>query len=294
MTQLPPLNGLRAFDVAGRHLNFRAAAEEMGVTQGAVAQQVRQLEAHLGVLLFERLPKGLAFTAAGRGYHARIATAFDDLRAATATLRPDPGKVLVSVTPTFAAKWLMPNLPEFSTAHPEIDLAVLATERVSSFHGEGIDLAIRQGKPPFGAALEAVRLFRHEVIAVAAPTLVARHSLPLDPNAVSRLPKLHDAHDLWPAFLRHMNVEDRGGRGLRLSQTALAMDAALSGQGVALVSSFLAVRDMAEGRLVQVYPHSLSGDHDFYLLAERGSKRGPSVQAAFDWFASKADAEAFT
>lgn len=113
MTQLPPLNGLRAFDVAGRHLNFRSAADELGVTQGAVAQQVRQLEAHLEMPLFERLPKGLAFTPAGRGFHTRIAAAFEDLRAATETLRPEPGKVLVSVTPTFAAKWLIPNLPDF-------------------------------------------------------------------------------------------------------------------------------------------------------------------------------------
>jgi len=285
MTRIPPLNGLRAFDVTGRHLTFRAAAQEMGVTQGAVAQQVRQLEAHLGMPLFERLPKGLAFTTAGRGYHARVAGAFAELRAATETLRPEPDKVLVSVTPTFAAKWLIPNLPAFSSAHPEIDLRILATERVSSFHGDGIDIAIRQGKPPFGAALEALRLFPHEVIAVAAPSLVTK-PLPLSPEALSQLPKLHDAHDLWPAFLRQMALVDRSGRGLRLSQTALAMDAALSGQGVALVSRFLAARDIAEHRLVQVCPDILAGEQDFYLLAERGRKRGVCVQAAFDWFAS--------
>ena len=290
MIQLPPLNGLRAFDVAGRHLNFRAAAEDMGVTQGAVAQQVRLLEAHLGVPLFERLPKGLAFTSAGRSYHARIAPAFDDLRAATETLRPDPGKVLVSVTPTFAAKWLMPNLPEFSAKHPEIDLAVLATERVSSFHSDGIDLAIRQGKPPFGAALQVVRLFRQEIIAVAAPALAEAHDLPLNSQVLSELPKLHDAHDQWPAFLKLLDIEDRGGRGLRLNQTALALDAALSGQGVALVSSFLVRRDIAEGRLVQVCPQTFEREQDFYLLAERGAKRGAAVQTTFDWFASKADA----
>jgi LysR family glycine cleavage system transcriptional activator len=169
MKQIPPLNGLRAFDVAGRHLNFRSAADEMGVTQGAVAQQVRQLEAHLGLPLFQRLPKGLAFTPAGRSYHARVANAFEDLRAATETLRPEPGKVLVSVTPTFAAKWLIPNLPDFSASHPEIDLRIVATEKVSSFHSDGIDLAVRQGNPPFGAALDAIRLFRQTIIAVAPP-----------------------------------------------------------------------------------------------------------------------------
>jgi LysR family glycine cleavage system transcriptional activator len=292
MNQIPPLNGLRAFDVTGRHLSFRSAADEMGVTQGAVAQQVRQLEAHLGMALFERLPKGLAFTPSGRSYHARVATAFEELRAATETLRPEPGKVVVSVTPTFAAKWLIPNLPDFSVNHPEIDLRILATEKVSSFHGDGIDLAIRQGQPPFGAALEAIRLFRQEIIAVAAPAFVAEHRLPLDPATLSHLPKLHDAHDLWPAFLKKLKLEDHGGHGLRLSQTTLTMDAALSAQGVALVSSFLAKRDIAANHLVQVTPETLSGEHDFYLLAMRGSKRSSSTQAVVEWRASKAESKA--
>jgi LysR family glycine cleavage system transcriptional activator len=292
MKQIPPLNGLRAFDVAGRHLNFRSAADEMGVTQGAVAQQVRQLEAHLGLPLFQRLPKGLAFTPAGRSYHARVANAFEDLRAATETLRPEPGKVLVSVTPTFAAKWLIPNLPDFSASHPEIDLRIVATEKVSSFHSDGIDLAVRQGNPPFGAALDAIRLFRQTIIAVAPPSLVEGHTLPLDPEILSKLPKLHDAHDLWPAFLKEFEMEDHGGHGLRLSQTALTMDAALSGQGVALVSRFLAERDIAANRLVQVVTETLSGKQDFYLLAERRSKHGASAKAVVEWFVSKGETDA--
>lgn len=292
MNQIPPLNGLRAFDVAGRHLNFRSAADEMGVTQGAVAQQVRQLEAHLGMPLFERLPKGLAFTPTGRSYHARVASAFEELRAATETLRPEPGKVLVSVTPTFAAKWLIPNLPDFSATHPEIDLRIVATEKVSSFHSDGIDLAVRQGNPPFGAALDAIRLFRQTIIAVAAPSLVEGHTLPLDPEILSRLPKLNDAHDLWPAFLKELEMEYRGGHGLRLNQTALAMDAALSGQGVALVSRFLAERDIAANRLVQVVSETLSGKQDFYVLAERRSKHGASAKAVVEWFVSRAESDA--
>ncbi len=210
---------------------------------------------------------------------------FEELRAATATLRPAPDRVLVSVTPTFAAKWLIPNLPEFSEAHPEIDLQILATEKVSSFHGDGIDVAIRQGQPPFGAALDVVRLFRQEIIAVAAPSLIGSHRLPLAQNVLAHLPKLHDAHDLWPAYLKKLKMEDRGGRGLRLSQTALAMDAALSGQGVALVSSFLAKRDISANHLVQVNLETLSGEQHFYMLAKRGPKRSASTQAVLDWFA---------
>ena len=289
MSQLPPLNGLRAFDVAGRFLNFRAAADELGVTQGAVAQQVRQLEAHLGVPLFERVPKGLAFTSAGRSYHVNVATAFEALRNATDQLKPEPGKVLVSVTPTFAAKWLIPNLPDFSAKHPDIDLRILATEKVSSFHGDGIDLAVRQGMPPFGAALNAHLLFRQEVIAVAAPRLVDEHILPVCPQAISSMPKLHDTHDLWPKFLDLLNIEDKGGRGLRLSQTSLAVDAALFGQGVTLVSRFLVAAEIAAKRLIQITPQCLSGEQDFYLLAKRNSKQNAAVDAVVAWFLDQAE-----
>lgn len=288
MTQLPPLNGLRAFEAAGRRLTFRAAAEDLGVTQGAVAQQVRQLEAHLGLPLFERLPKGLALTPSGRSYHAQIATAFDDMRRATDSLKPAPGGVRVSVTPTFAAKWLIPNLPGFSALHPDIDLQILATERVSSFHSDGIDLAIRQAQPPFGAALDAISLFQNEIIAVAAPVLIENHPAPLDHEAIARLPKLHDAHDLWPAFLRRLNIRDQSGHGLRLNQTTLAVDAALSGQGIALVSHFLVARVIDAGHLAQVIPDVMRGHHDFYILVERKARRSPAIEAVIAWLKSEA------
>ena len=289
MSQLPPLNGLRAFDVAGRLLNFRAAADELGVTQGAVAQQVRQLETYLGVPLFERLPKGLAFTSAGRSYHVTIGAAFDELRRATDQLRPEPGKVLVSVTPTFAAKWLIPSLPDLSAKHPDIDLRIMATEKVSSFHSDGIDLAVRQGKPPFGASLNAHLLFRQEIIAVAAPSLVEKYALPATSHAIASMPKVHDAHYLWPEFLGLLQVEDRGGRGLRLSQTSLAVDAAIFGQGVALVSRFLVATELEAKRLLQITPLTLSGEQDFYLLAKRQSKQNAAIDAVVTWFLERAE-----
>lgn len=193
MIEFPPLNGLRAFDASGRRLSFRAAADELGVTQGAVAQQVRQLEAHLGIVLFDRLPKGLALTDAGRTYHNRVSAAFDELRSATAQLKPAPGKVLISVTPTFASKWLIPNLPDLAETHPEIDLRILATEQVSSFHSDGIDLAIRQGSPPFGAALNATLLHKQDIIAVVAPEMVNDGYFGI--KDLGHLPKIHDTHD---------------------------------------------------------------------------------------------------
>lgn len=282
MNSLPPLNGLRAFEAAGRCLNFRAAAEELGVTQGAVAQQVRGLEAQLGTPLFQRHSKGLEFTAAGRSYHARVAEAFSILREATDTLIPQADKVLISVTPTVASKWLIPNLPSLAARHPSLDLRILATEHVSSFHSDGIDLAIRQGNPPFGAALESHLLFRQEIVAVASPALIAESSLPLDASTLKRLPKIHDSHRLWPTFLALFDIREPASRGLQLSQTALAIDAAVEGQGIALASEFLVRKEIASGRLAKVVPETLRGTGDFYLLARRERRRS-AVTAVLDW-----------
>src|SRR3712207_1094044 len=107
--RLPPLNALRAFEVSAQHLNFRLAAEELGVTQGAVAQQVRGREADLGIKLFERLPRTLALTRHGRRYAGQLRRALELMAEATAALRPEPLRLTSSVTPTFAAKWLMPR-----------------------------------------------------------------------------------------------------------------------------------------------------------------------------------------
>lgn len=288
MIDLPSLNALRAFDVAGRCLSFRAAADEMGVTQGAVAQQVRQLEADLGVALFDRLPKGLALTSAGRGYHARVVSAFSELRLATAQIKPEPGKVTISVTPTFASKWLIPNLPDFSARHPEIDLRVLATEKLSSFHSDGIDLAIRQGVPPFGAALNTTLLFEQDVIAVAAPKLLHAEQLPLSATALSLLPKIHDSHDLWPKFLAKLAVADQSQRRLRLSQTALAVDAAISGQGAALVSRFLVSGDIAAGTLLEIGALHTAEARDFYLLTLRRPAPNAAVNTVVSWLTLRA------
>lgn len=290
MAELPPLNSLRAFDAAGRRLSFRAAADELGVTQGAVAQHVRQLEAHLDVALFERVPKGLTFTSAGRSFHNRIAEVFADLRSATAELKPEPNKVLISVTPTFAAKWLIPNLPDFTAVHPNIDLRIMATEKISSFHSDGIDLAVRQGSPPFGASLDVTLLFKQTLIAVAAPKFAGDEPYPLDPETLSDLPKIHDSHDLWPSYLAYLGVQDQSPRGLSLSQTSLAVDAAIAGQGVALVSRFLVAHDLEAGRLIEVGEAWEAGGNDFYVLTPRTAKANKPVVEVVTWIKARSAA----
>ena len=268
--KLPNLNGLKAFESAGRTMTFRAAAEELGVTQGAVAQQVRALEQELGQKLFHRKPKSLAFTTAGRSYHAQINQALSLIHEATQTLSPNEAKVTISVTPTFASKWLIPHLPELSMQHPNIDLRILATEQLSSFHGDGIDLVIRHGKPPSMASIETCLLFKNEIVAVASPTFLGNFKQPLSLDQLANISKLHDSHDYWPNFLSTLGIKDNAGHGIRMSQTALTIDAALSGQGAALTSRFLVEREIQSESLVEilqtvVQPKKLDWINEFLL-----------------------------
>lgn len=143
----PKLNALRMFDAAARHGSFRTAAEELHLTQGAVAQQVRGLEADLGVALFERKARGLSPTAEGARYHDAVRRALGIIDRATQALRPADTAVRLSVPPSFASKWLVPRLAGFAAAHPDILLDTTASETLTDFRRDGIDLAVRQGLP---------------------------------------------------------------------------------------------------------------------------------------------------
>ncbi|MCT7656390.1 LysR substrate-binding domain-containing protein [Oceanimonas sp. NS1] len=276
---LPPLNAMRAFEVAGRRLTFHAAADELGVTQGAVAQQVRALEEHLGLTLFRRLPRGLALTPQGTAYLAELTRAFDLLAEATGRLYDAPAAVTISVTPTFAAKLLIPRLAALNAALPEVELRTIATETISDFDRDQVDMAVRLTRPPFPAAQEAKLLFRQELVAVANPLLVKGLSLPLTAKQLAGLPLLHDAHNHWPAWLQTGKTLP----GAVFSQTTLALDAAMAGQGVALVCRAFVAADLAAGRLVQVTEESRGTDSDYFLVRKRSPSHGKAAEAVWDW-----------
>ncbi|TMV10048.1 LysR family transcriptional regulator [Ruegeria sediminis] len=282
MPTLPPLNALRAFEAAGRHLNFRLAADEMGVTQGAVAQQVRGLEARLGVQLFDRLPRGLRLTEAGRRFHAPLRRAFRLIEEAAGDLHGERG-LTISVTPSFAAKWLVPRLGDFTERHPDIAVQVDAGERLANFQSDGIDIAVRQGRPPFGPGLVAEPLFGTEYVVVCSPDLAARISGPGD---LVRQVLLNDAHGLWPLFLERLGASGKP-RMMNFSQTSLAIDAAVAGQGFALANAPLVSSELASGRLVRPLPDSLSTDPGFYIVAPRQPRQPDLVAAMRDWLKSQ-------
>ncbi|MBA1193185.1 LysR family transcriptional regulator [Pseudomonas entomophila] len=286
---LPSLNTLRVFDAVAQHGNFRLAAEALGVTQAAVAQQVRGLEAHLGIRLFDRLARGVALTTAGHGYSTSVREALSLIEAATQRLYPDAGRITVSVTPSFASRWLIPRLGLFAERHPRIDLNVLASDRLAQFQADRVDLAVRHGRPPFGAGLNAQLLFEPRVIAVASPRLLNEHGVLTAPWA-GEVAILHDAHDLWPTLLAAVGpgIVRPTARHVRFNQTSLAIEAALDGQGIALVDRAFIVRDLANGRLVQVLDHVVRPDAAFYAVWPRKAGQSSVLPAVIDWLRQQA------
>ena len=289
-SQLPSLNAIRAFEVASRHLNFRLAAEELGVSQGAVAQHVRGLEDTLGVMLFDRGPRALALTEPGRRYASTIRRAFELIVEATAGVRPEPARVQISVTPTFAAKWLLPRLPDFAAAHPDLDLGIVASERRTSFHSDDVDLAVRFGRVPEASNVTVDLLFEEELIAVCSPGLLADAPLPLTADALGDYTLVHDSHGRWPHFIERALGGSAAGaaKGVRFNQTTLAIDAALSGQGIALASRHFVDRDLSAGRLVDPFDATLDSDAGFYVVAPRRPRHQAQTAAVRAWLLSHA------
>ncbi|SMX44714.1 LysR substrate-binding domain-containing protein [Maliponia aquimaris] len=279
---LPPLNALRAFDAAGRHLSFAGAAQELRVTQGAVAQHVRGLETRLNLRLFDRHARGLHLTEAGRRYHAEVAEAFRRLEQATEALRPGAQGVTISVTPSLASKWLIPNMPDFTARHPDIDLRVMATEKLSQFRADGVDIVVRYGAPRALAGLEQRKLFDGAMMAVCAPDLPG--------HGLEGRSLLHDSLDLWPDFLEQVTGQRPAGRlpGPRFSQITLAIEAAQAGQGVALASRFMVARDLALGRLVPAVPGVLETRAGYWALCPREDLHSPARRIVYDWLCDAA------
>lgn len=275
--RLPPLNALRAFEVSGRLLSFRAASEELGVTQGAVAQQVRALEAHMGQPLFHRLPRGLRLTAQGAAYLADVSRAFDVLGAATARLASHPRRVIISVTPTVATRLLIPRLAALQQALPGVELRTIADENLPDFTRDEVDIAIGLATPPLSPDLEARLLIAQRVIAVASPRLLAGRVLPLAVAELRDLPILHHCQDHWPAFLGQQLS------GPRFSLTTLALDAAVAGQGVVAAAAAFIGPELADGRLVQVMPHLLRASPDYYIVRRAQGQPDPVLETVWQW-----------
>jgi len=273
MDRLPPLAALRAFEAAARHLSFKEAAAELGVTPTAISHQIRLLEAHCGQPLFRRMPRPLALTQAGKELYPVLHDGFTRFVAAFAALRGDgAGNVLkVTATNAFATRWLVPRLPRWRRLHPTLRLEIIGTDAVLDVRAGDADVALRYGRArPKGLASETLLRDRFHVLG--SPALAGPASLPMPPAALARLPLI--ACD-WPAHDRHAPTWDhweeearkRGGvvpRMARLVSLSFreephAIDAVLAGQGIGILSDVIVERELADGRLVRLSDIDLPG-----------------------------------
>ena len=309
--RLPPLNALRTFEVAARHLSFAQAAQELHVTPGAVSHQVTALENYLGIALFRRGTRAVALTAAAQACLPKLSEGFDCLSEAVERLGTGEqhGVLTVSVAPAFATRWLLPRLPSFTAAHPEVELrlstglglidALRPEASVSlgekSDHRESADLAIRFGRGRYPGC-RADKLFAPTVTPVCSPRLLAARQPLRSPGDLRHYSLLHDdtvyfdeSRPDWAVWLEAANVEGVDAeRGPRFSHTALALDAAVDGLGVALALSLLAEPDISAGRLVAPFQLSLASQFAYYLVYPDGTGDRPRLATFRHWLLGEA------
>ena len=242
----PPLNALRAFEAAARHLSLTRAALELNVTPGALSHQIRGLENHLGLKLFDRGVRSIALTAAGKALQPGLQAGFLHIRDALASLdrRGDARVLVVSAPPGFTSKWLAPRLYRFSVACPEIDVRVSSSIKNANFTTDGVDAAVRN--LPVDAAqdeaLEVEKLIELSLVPVCSPALVEKYGPLTSPNMLKGVPLIHDdslpgyaAMPTWADWFAAAGVKDADvSRGLRFSSADHALDATIEGAGVLL------------------------------------------------------------
>ena len=267
MRQLPPLAAVRVFEAAARHQNFTAAAVELGMTQAAVSYQIRVLEERLGVPLFRRERRRVVLTDAGRRAGVQLAAAFDAMDAAFANLRAEDETVLtVSATNTFANTWLVWRLGAFHLAHPSMAIRLHTSDSLVDFAATEVDVAIRSGTGDW-PGLAQHRLVDLNFTPMCSPDFLAGHGPLRTPADLLRLP-LISAHDLWWShWLREAGLDVVADRraGMRLDSQAHEGNAAMAGQGVAMLTPFFWRHDLAERRLVQPF-EQVSGNGEAYWL----------------------------
>jgi LysR family glycine cleavage system transcriptional activator len=309
--RLPPLNALRVFEAAARHLSFKEAAADLHITQAAVSHQVKSLEEYLGVSLFKRAGRGVQLTEAAKAAIPRLREGFDALAAAVETVRERGGETELTITspPVFTARWLMPRLADFAKKEPKIDVRVVANSRMVDsgtldspvFIGtdpasddSGVEIHLGVGEYP-GHRFD--RLFEVRMVLVASPELIDGEPPLREPADLARHVLLHDdamelvAHgNAWRKWLEAAGVADRvdGSRGPHFSSNILSLEAASQKLGVALALRPLIDADVASGRLRRPFEIEVNPRSAYYLVCPEVIADRPAVQAFRNWLLKQA------
>jgi DNA-binding transcriptional LysR family regulator len=291
------IHNLVLFEAAGRLASFSQAAEELGVTQPAVSQGVRRLEAAIGARLFHRQHRSIALTDAGERLYSDVSASFTRILSTARQIgraaRSDHVTVMASTA--FATWWMVPRLADFRARHPLVDLRLETLDKDLDISSEATSLAVRRGDgrwPGYAQALIA----RECLVPVASPAYLARRKAPRSVDGLRNCPLIHldEPHRYrpgWPEYFRHAGVDFRDqGEGLRLNDYALVLQAAMAGEGVAIGWAHICERPIAQGLLVPVGPWRWETGAGFHLVWSQTQTISAHAALVRDWIVGVADA----
>jgi LysR family glycine cleavage system transcriptional activator len=301
-----PLNALRAFEAAARHLSFKNAALELNVTAGAVSHQVKVLEDYLGVPLFKRLTRALELTPEASAMLPKVREGLDNLAEALERVRHRVSTCSLTVVtpPNFAARWLVPRLARFTTAHPNVELHLAS--RAGMIDGREPDVRQAADNPVamvrFGSGRYPGRhvdeVFAVRYVPVCSPRLLKGPHALKKPDDLRWHTLLHDdtvteggARPSWADWLESVGVDVDATRGPRFSDASLALEAAIEGMGVTLAIKALVRSEIESGRLVVPFDISAPASYAYYLVTSEADASQPAIQAFRQWLLTEAAPE---
>lgn len=292
---LPPLNSIRAFEVAARHSSFSRAAEEMGVTPGAVSKQILALEDFIGVKLFERLPGGLELTPSGYSVITSVRPAFELLSQTfdRYSRRPPRSNVCrISTMASFSAQFLVPRLDKFQAEFPDIDLEILTSQRLVDFSREEVDLTVRYGRGAWDDVV-STELVKGQLVPVCAPSLLSNiRDKPLDDFILSaRRIQIHTA-DEWQSWAELIDLDLSESRcPFIIQDTLVAMEATLSGQGLALLPEIIARHNIRNGNLAVLSNQYLPWKKTYFITHKPNATQSAVVKNVISWIKKEVGAQ---
>ncbi len=284
------LRALQAFDETATQSSLTKAADVLNVTHGAISRQIKLLELHLGVTLFHRRPNGVELTRAGERLYQSTRGAFSALQLGVMEVKRlhHRQSITVSLSTSLALKWLVPLLTSFQQDHPGIALLLDTNDAFADFDASEVDVALRFGEPGWGG-LYHEQIKKEELIVVAAPSLVEKTRLPMRAEDVADLPLLHDAFNVgWESWAAQVGLDaDRiNSQSIKYVDSAVLLEAAIDGQGVALARHLLAARDLELGRLIRLDDSSVPLDRGLYFVCRPGDQERVTVRIFKKWLMS--------
>lgn len=292
--RLPPLQTLRAFEATGRRLSMTLAAEELGLTHGAISRQIKTLEDDLGVPLFRRLTRRLELTPVGSALFGTVTRLLAELAREADTLRRHgaSSRVVISCGVSFASKWLTPRLHRLMARYPDLDIHLQVTDSNVDFANTDVDVALRYGTGHYPVAA-AERIMNETVSPVCAPAYRDRMGGIRTPRDIAKCQMIHEIGmtTTWERWFARMGLPYPGSRGPGFSHGSMSIEAAIRGEGVALGRSVLVADDVREGRLVALFPKAtLDVEWGYDLVYRIGNHDDPKVSAIRDWITGEAGA----